>query len=147
MTTLRMPDHWVFDYAEACYLATVRARFTLPVYSHPYPRGSRLGWSYLPGQRFQFYDHVRTSDYISVRVDDGWVNVWTRYNNRGNSVGVIFADIEKRPCDTLRHRRSSADVCTRGTFSRHITSRNLSPDTSERSAAADGRGDKSRRIQ
>jgi len=114
-----MPQHWVFDYADHRYFGTARGRFRLPVYTAPYPDGVKVGWSMLPGHQWQFFEHRMSpaNDYISVRISEGWVNVWCRYNNAGVASGVVFADIVREPRERTSAPSVVADTTSAGSGS------------------------------
>ena len=94
---LRMLAFWPFDYSRYRYFGECKASFSLPIWTAPYPDGTRVGRSKLPGEQFRIYEHRHSPnrDYISARTDGGWVNLWTRYNRLGLPVGVVFADIQQ----------------------------------------------------
>ena len=65
----------------------------MPIYSAPYPGGTTIGEPICPGEQFNFFEHRRSGDYISVRMNEGWVNIWTLRNRSGAPTGVCFAKI------------------------------------------------------
>ena len=96
---MRMPGYWPFDYSRYRYFGECKPQFRLPVYTAPFPDGVRLGISKVSGERFNIYEHCWSpnEDYISARTDEGWVNIWTLYNNSGYPRGVPFAQISLTP--------------------------------------------------
>ena len=99
------PNHWCamsrigtpyFDFGRFWYAA--RAITPCPFYDEPFPYGTRTGESLQPGQEVYIKDEAHVGlDYASCRTEHGWVNVWCRWNNQNEPVGVNFCSIYTSP--------------------------------------------------
>ena len=93
-----------FDLATHSYSGVVRHRFSCPVYTEPYPFGSRLTVTFNSGESVGDLLEFRLSDdgeYFSARTHLGWINVWVLRNRFGRPTGVYFVVVTGRPRETM----------------------------------------------
>ena len=94
-----MPSPPWFDFVRFKYTATVRERFSCPVYSEPLNAEGIGGWPtgivYKTGDIVDIADEAhQTKEYVAVRITNGgWINVWCARNRSGHWSGVKFCDI------------------------------------------------------
>ena len=92
----RMARPPTFDLSTYRFRGTVRHRFSAPVYSEPYPYGSRVGHTFYGGETVGDLLEFRLSadgEYVSARTHIGWVNVWCLRNRSGRPRGVYFISV------------------------------------------------------
>ena len=84
---------WPLDGQPLTFEVVVRGSACCLGYTAPPRRGVRTGERWYHGQRFHAVRDVSDHrDFVTVLTTGGsYVNVWAKYNRRGEPVGVVFA--------------------------------------------------------
>ena len=86
---------WPLDGQPLTFEVVVRGRSCCRGYTAPPGQGGfRLNQRWYHGMRFDAVsDASDHQDYVTVRTtEDSYVNVWAKYNRRGEPAGVVFAE-------------------------------------------------------